>query len=155
MKPSCALCWIDKRTGRRGSHEATGICIACRNKPENREWIRTWEEVGVEDDVAASDRHLPAQTLAEAMDRRFNPTPMQGEILKLIAFGTVETRVQRWRSKASKRVRRGRRWVRKRQKRGFRVRTRPMSISEIAREVGCSVRYVEATRRRFARDLNV
>lgn len=42
--PTCAICWIDPRTGRAGSNETTRLCRTCRNDPANADWVEVTEE---------------------------------------------------------------------------------------------------------------
>lgn len=61
MPRRCAVCWLDKSTGRRGTNETTWICPSCRKRPGNRDWRSSpIDEYGVTDvDLFAAMEALP------------------------------------------------------------------------------------------------
>jgi len=124
--PPCAICQV--------TNAHTRICAWCEKQPYNKGWVSTWEELGGEDDLAASPI-APARRLADVIDRKPRvPTPAQQAIIELALLGIVE----RYRY----RDRRGR-W------RGWRTRIKALSLREIGSRTGKHWTYVRRVLARY------
>jgi hypothetical protein len=92
----CAICYVDPKTGRRGTDRTTRLCDACRRDPANAGWSETWEGVDTTADVVAAARPRggePQRSLATVEGRPLKPaTERERKILLLLAFGDLTMR---------------------------------------------------------------
>lgn len=81
-QPKCAVCWIDKKTGRRGTNRTTQICAECQKDPANADWIAKPACEGPDGDEDEDDE-------PSAIDQYRTPydTPLARAILRRIAAG--------------------------------------------------------------------
>jgi hypothetical protein len=129
---TCALCQVDRRTGRVGNPHTSRLCARCEADPANVDWVTGREELDEE-----LEQHAQPQRHADLVDMPLRPvTERQQRILDLATRGEL-VRKQRT-------FRRGRRRIRN----GTYVISRAMSFRAIARAVGVSDRYVRNVIRR-------
>jgi hypothetical protein len=94
----CAICFVDPKTGQRGTNATTRICDSCKRDTingvrVNEDWIEDdsrLESAGREDDVAADAKtnwSISLQELAECPIR--TETELQVAIIDVFACGLV------------------------------------------------------------------
>jgi hypothetical protein len=127
-KAECAVCQVDRQTGRVGNLETNRLCTACRRAEENTGWIARWRNTVFTGDVRDGDIEL-ADLIVEKRS-----TDLVEAIKQLAASGKVE-RVPYIDRQGNRRGTRP-------------VRTR-YSAAAIARQVGCSRPYVAQVLKRL------
>jgi transposase len=95
----CAVCYVDPKTGCRGTNQTTQLCDSCRRDPVNTGWSEAWQRVESVADIDKAARkargtgHDEPQTLATIDGVPIKPaTERERQILILLAHENLTTR---------------------------------------------------------------